>query len=110
MAQVAVAMVWLYQGLWCKLLGRAARQQAMVGSRPLLALLGTVECALAFWVLSGRAPRRAATAQTALLASLNAGGILWAPREIPDIAGMLLMNFAFLVLAWTVAGASYEPR
>jgi type IV secretory pathway TrbD component len=105
-------MVWGYQGLWCKLLGRAPRhlaivQDALGGSAHLgLAAIGAAECALAVWVLSGRRPVAAAASQTALLAAMNAGGILWAPREIPDIPGMLLANFAFVVLAWEVAYAN----
>ena len=29
--------------------------------------------------------------------------MLWARRIIPDPAGMIVKNFAFLVLAWVVA-------
>ena len=34
---------------------------------------------------------------------MNAGGLLWARRIIPDPGGMLVKNFAFLVLAWVAA-------
>lgn len=30
--RVAIALVWLYQGLWMKLLGRALRHQKIVGA------------------------------------------------------------------------------
>src|ERR1044071_2901040 len=105
--QAALAMVWIYEGLWCKLAGGAARHAAIVASvsflglaaaRVVLAGLGAAECALGLWVLSARRPRGAAIAQTSLLAAMNAGGIVWARREIPDIPGMLLLNFSFLVL------------
>jgi hypothetical protein len=120
-SRLSLAMVWTYQGLFCKLLGRAPRHRAILESVPhltpaaahaALALLGTAECAIAIWVLSARRPRAAAAVQTALVAAMNAGGILWARREIPDIPGMLLLNFAFLVLAWTAApqGPSYASR
>jgi uncharacterized membrane protein YphA (DoxX/SURF4 family) len=113
---LSLAMVWIYQGL-CKL-GRAPHHRAILESGPhlnpdaALALLGLAEIALGLWVLSARQPRAAAAVQTALLAAMNAGGILWAGREIPDIPGMLLLNFAFLVLAWTAAnqGVSYAHR
>jgi hypothetical protein len=102
-----LAAVWLYQGFWCKLLGRSPRHRRIVASVPgaagLLPAIGAAECALAAWILSGRLPRGAAIAQTALLAGMNAGGLLWAEHEISDPAGMILQNAAFLSLAWVVA-------
>jgi hypothetical protein len=105
----AVAAVWLYEGLWCKVLGRAPLQsqvvQAVPGIGPLLGgtflkLLGVVEVSLALWVISGVAPGLCAIAQTALLVALNANGLLWARHIIHDPAGMIVKNIAFLVLAW----------
>ena len=71
----------------------------------ILRAIGVVECALALWVLTGWQPVLAAPAQTALLVSMNSGGLLWARRIIPDPGGMIVKNFAFLVLAWVVARA-----
>jgi len=114
--RASVAAVWIYQGLWCKVLGNATRQQAILDSVPFLndaqahsalMLLGAAECLLAAWVLWGRAPFGAALAQTILLAMMNAGGIAWASRIIPDAPGMLLQNFAFLLLAWIAAGEAH---
>lgn len=45
-------------------------------------LIGAAEVALAGWMLSGRRPRRAAAAQTALLLGMNAGGLLFAGERI----------------------------
>lgn len=108
----AVAAVWLYEGLWCKLLGRERRQVQVIeavprlGPRvgvPLLKALGAVEVGLAFWALSGVEPVPCAVTQTLLLATLNAGGLLWARHIIHDPGGMVVKNFAFLVLAWISA-------
>lgn len=110
--RLAVAAVWLYEGVWCKLLGREPNQLRIVESAPLpgpfsgpafLKLLGIVELAVALWAASGRAPVACAVAQTLLLAWLNAGGLLWARRLIHDPPGMLVKNFAFLVLVWVCA-------
>jgi len=38
-----------------------------------------------------------------LLVMLNGSGILWARHIIHDPPGMLVKNFAFLVLAWVSA-------
>jgi hypothetical protein len=45
-------------------------------------------------------------AQTALLAGLNSAGIYFSRQRIPDPAGMLVKNAAFLVLAWVTAGVA----
>jgi hypothetical protein len=107
--RLPIAAVWLYQGLWCKLLGHAAHQAAIVGGVPLLnaqfilPAIGVAECALSAWVLAGWKPFSAAAAQTLLLAGMNIAGIVWSSRLLIDPAGMLLQNAAFLTLAWVAA-------
>lgn len=114
LGRAAVALVWLYQGLWLKVLRADPRHAAIVASalgagaetaRGALAAIGLAETALAVWVLWGWRPRLAALAQTVLLAAMNAGGILGGRAHLPDPAGMVLQNAAFLVLAWIVAEA-----
>jgi DoxX-like family len=111
--RAAVAAVWLYEGLWCKIFGRMQSQLQVItavpglGPRfgaPLLKALGMLEVALAVWVMTGIAPGICAIVQTALLVGLNANGLLWARRIIHEPAGMVIKNIAFLVLAW-VCGA-----
>ena len=108
----AVALVWLYEGLWCKVLGRMPHQEAVVESVPLLGpryarafllLLGWAECALGLWILSGRLAWWAALTQTVALALMNAVGLAFARDRIHDPGGMLCKNFALLVLAWVAA-------
>ena len=112
-----VAGVWIYQGLWCKLLGRTARHEALVGSAPFLTpraarltmfTLAVTECLLAIWVLVGWRPLAALTTQCVLLAAMNAGGLMWARELIPDPAGMVLQNVAFLTLAGVGAYAIHN--
>ncbi len=109
----AVAAVWLYEGLWCKLLGGEPNQLRVVQQVPgwgprfgalFLYALGTVEVALALWVLAGFAPLYAAIAQTALLVTLNANGLYWSRHVIHDPGGMVVKNLAFVVLAWVAGG------
>jgi DoxX-like family len=111
--RAVVAAVWLYEGLWCKIFGRAPSQVQVVaavprfGTRfgpPFLKALGLVEAALAVWVLSGVAPSECAIVQAALLVVLNANGLLWARHIIHEPAGMVVKNIAFLMLAW-ICGA-----
>jgi hypothetical protein len=111
--RVSVAAVWLYEGLWCKLLGRMQSQLQVVKAvprlgpllgSPFLKTLGMVEIALAVWVMWGVAPGTCAIAETVFLVVLNVNGLLWARRLIHDPAGMVIKNIAFLLLAW-VCGA-----
>ena len=112
-----VACVWIYQGLWCKLLGRTARHEAVVGRAPFLTsraahltmlALGVTECLLALWVLLGWCPMAAWVSQCVLLAAMNAGGLMWARELIPDPAGMVVQNAAFLTLAGVGAYAIHN--
>jgi len=114
--RVTIAAVWLYEGLWCKLLNRMPSQADVVAAVPLLGhrfgaaflkLLGALEVVIALWVLSGLAPAVCAITQAALLLTLNLNGILWARHKIHDPAGMVLKNAAFLMLVW-IAGVA--PR
>jgi len=41
--------------------------------------------------------------QTVLLIALNGNGLVWARRILHDPAGMIVKNFAFLVLVWVSA-------
>lgn len=113
LVRVAVAAVWLYEGLWCKLLGGDPNQLTVVQAVPrwgptlgaaFLKALGIVEVGIAIWALSGLEPVYCAVAQTALLVALNLNGIVWSRRFIHDPPGMVVKNFAFLVLAWVAAG------
>jgi DoxX-like protein len=111
--RASVAAVWLYEGLWCKLLGRVQSQVQVVTAVPrmgpryglaFLKALGIVEVGLAAWVIAGIAPGLCAITETALLIALNANGIMWARRIIPEPAGMIVKNIAFLLLVW-ICGA-----
>ena len=117
--RLAVALVWLYQGLWCKLLGGCPGHREIVDAVPWLGEgggtvffygLGALETGLALWVLSGWRPRTAALVQTALLVAMNGGGLLWGREHIADPGAMLTQNFAFLTLAWIVAGVAGRQR
>ena len=108
--------VWLYEGLWCKLLGREPNQVRVVESVPKLGpifgrtflfALGLVETTIAAWVISGVAPGLCAVTQTALLATLNVNGLVWARHQIHDPGGMVVKNVAFLLLAWVTATMSH---
>jgi uncharacterized membrane protein YphA (DoxX/SURF4 family) len=111
-ARAAVAAVWWYEGLWCKVFGADPSQRAIVADLPNLPTvwvtavvvgIGLAETALGGWVLSGAQPRLAAIVQTGLLVAFNAGGLLFAGSRIPDPGRMVTQNAALLALVWLLA-------
>lgn len=124
LARLAIALVWLYNGLWCKLLLRCPDHAEIVAgaaadlalsttlrlpATPVLWALGAAETALAVWVLTGRGARAAAWVQTLLLVGMNAAGLLFRPEAIPRPGALLVHNFVLLVLVWAVASGG-RPR
>jgi hypothetical protein len=117
--RMSIAMVWLYQGLWCKVLGGAPRHEAVIAAAPFIGpavaraamvAIGLVECGLAAWVVWGWRMRWAAMAQTALLVGMNAAGLVWARDLLADPVGMILQNFAFVLLIWVAAEGRERNR
>jgi uncharacterized membrane protein YphA (DoxX/SURF4 family) len=111
--RAAVAAVWLYEGLWCKLLRGQPHELEVVEAVPyfgpligaqFLMALGVAEVVLGAWVLSGVEPWWCALTQTVLLITLNANGLIWSRHIIHDPAGMVVKNSAFLVLVWVAGG------
>ncbi len=111
--RAGIAAVWLYEGLWCKILGRVKLQAEVVAAVPrlgprfgslFLKALGLAEVALAVWVVTGLFPGWCAIVQISLLVLLNANGLLWARHIIHEPVGMVVKNFSFLLLVW-VCGA-----
>jgi hypothetical protein len=114
----AVAGVWLYEGLWCKLMRGQPHEFAVVaavprfGQRfgvPFLLALGGAEVAIAAWAMSAWHPLACAAAQTVLLLLLNGNGLAWSRHLIPDPAGMVVRNASFLILVWVAANLPSGP-
>jgi uncharacterized membrane protein YphA (DoxX/SURF4 family) len=103
--RACVALVWLYEGLWLKLIRRAPHELAVVegvgGFGPLTPLqflqaVGAGETLLAVGVLSGLWWRGLAWFQIALLAAMNAVGILMGGGAIAEPAGLVVRNLPFV--------------
>jgi uncharacterized membrane protein YphA (DoxX/SURF4 family) len=108
--RVAVALVWLYQGLWHKIVAVDARHLEIVASAPsflpprlALGMIGCVETLFAISILAKWKQRPFAWVQIGMLLVMNAAGILFAGEKIPDIGGMLTMNLVFALTIWGLA-------
>ena len=96
-----IALVWLANGLLCKLLMLVPRHAAIVArilgpahATGLTRLIGLAEIGMAAWVLSGIKPRWCAWAQIALILSMNTLEALLAP----DLLLWGRLNAVFAVL------------
>ncbi len=108
--RLAVAAVWLYQGLWHKVIAADERHLEIVASAPsflpprlALGLIGGWESLFAIAVLLRWRQPLFAWLQIGTLGAMNAAGILFAGDKIPDIGGMLTMNLVFALTIWGLA-------
>lgn len=73
-----LALVWIMNGLFCKILGLVPRHEEIVGAilgtahaHVLTSSIGVAELAMAVWILSGWRYRLCAIAQIVLIATMN---------------------------------------
>lgn len=110
--RLGIAAVWVYQGLWNKFLvvrvfawddRHLQIMRQAFGDRfggPALHGLAALETLIVVAVLLAWRPVMTAWAQIALVAAMNTAGILFAAADIPDIGGMVTMNFVFCLAVW----------
>jgi hypothetical protein len=101
---VAIALVWLINGLYCKVLNGVPRHEQIVArilgeeyAPHLTPLIGALEILMAAWVLSGIKPRWCALAQAFAVALMNSIEFVLAP----DL--LLFGRFNALVAAFFMA-------
>lgn len=82
----AIALVWLLNGLFCKLLNFVPRHQQIVGrilgddhSFILIKIIGASEVLMVVWILSGIKPRLCALMQILIIGTMNIIEITLAP-------------------------------
>lgn len=73
-----IALIWLINGLFCKVLNLVPRHEVIVArildlefSRPMTVLIGISEIAMSAWILSGYRSRLNAVIQILVVASMN---------------------------------------
>ncbi|NLU93159.1 DoxX-like family protein [Chitinophaga sp. Ak27] len=75
---IAIAIVWIVNGLFCKLLNGVTRHELIVArilgptyASPLTRMIGFLEVLMAVWVLSGIKPRWCTLSQMVLVGAMN---------------------------------------
>ena len=96
-----IAVVWISNGLVCKLLDKVPRHQQIVAeivgrsySKNLIVLIGVAEIFMALWVLSGYKSKWNAYIQIAVVLAMNAIEFL----VVPDLLLWGKFNALFAVL------------
>ena len=116
-----IALVWLANGLFCKVLLLVPRHAAIVGrilglgaahAEPLTRLIGLSEIGMAVWVVSGIKSRWCALAQIALVLTMNALEAWLAPDLLlwGRANGLFALLFCLLIYCHTFGVARPNPR
>ncbi len=96
-------MVWIANGLLCKVLNLVPRHTQIVAAilgtsyaRALTILIGFSEILMALWIISGKKARLAAVTQMVIIAAMNIIEFLLVPELL--LWGRLNTLFAFLLI------------
>lgn len=106
-AQIIIGAVWVFHGLYSKILNGIPRHQLIVAkilgaNRAFAATkaIGLLEVLLGGWVFLGWFPVVCAVVQTVALVAMNALEIALAAELLISAMGMVLLNVGFLSLVW----------
>ena len=107
LAQIAIGSVWVFHGLYSKLLNGIPRHRLIVGkilgaerARIATQIVGTLEFMLGVWAFIGWQPVWCASIQTAAIVAMNSLEILLARELLISAIGMPILNLGFLSLVW----------
>lgn len=113
----AIGTVWVFHGLYSKLLNRIPRHREIVArvvgekfATPLTKTVGLGEVFLGLWTWSGRARKACAATQTAALASMNVLEVSRAKDLLISARGMLLLNAVLIATTWLWASSDPDRR
>lgn len=109
-AQILIGSVWIFHGLYSKLLNGIPRHRLIVGKILGAAnagiatrTIGLLEVLLGLWAFTGWQPVACAVVQTAALVAMNTLEIFLAAELLISALGMVILNLGFLSLVWSWA-------
>jgi uncharacterized membrane protein YphA (DoxX/SURF4 family) len=105
--RILIGSVWVFHGLYSKLLDGIPRHRAIVArilgedlAGPVTMAVGVAEVSLGLWVFSRLFPRTCATVQTLAVVAMNSIEIARANDLLISAPGMVALNCGFLTLVW----------
>lgn len=112
---IAIALVWLINGLYCKILNSVPRHQQIVGeilgtnnARLFTTLIGIAEIVTAVWILSKIKFRFNGVVQIAVILSMNCMEFLLVPHLL--LWGKWNIIFAVVLCAIIYWHQVYKPK
>jgi hypothetical protein len=109
-SQILIGSVWVFHGLYSKLLDGIPRHRLIVGrilgeamARPACKLIGMLEVLVGLWIYTGWLKMPCAVLQTLALFSMNVLEIALARDLLVSAAGMVILNLGLLALVWNRA-------
>ena len=106
-AQIIIGSVWIFHGLYSKILNGIPRHRLIVGKILRLndptwmtRLIGLAEVTLGVWTFSGWQSIPCATVQTLAIVAMNFLEILIAKELLISALGMVALNAGFLAVVW----------
>jgi hypothetical protein len=105
--QILIGSVWIFHGLYSKLLNGIPRHRLIVGKILGAAnagiatrTIGLLEVLLGLWAFTGWQPVACAVVQTAAIVAMNTLEIFLAAELLISAIGMVILNLGFLSLVW----------
>ena len=106
-AQVVIGSVWVFHGLYSKILNGIPRHRLIVGkvmgdanAGIATRVIGVLEVLLGVWAWTGWQPVGCAVVQTAAIVAMNSLEIFLARELLISAVGMVILNAGFLTLVW----------
>ena len=116
LSQVLIGSVWVFHGLYSKILNGIPRHQLIVGkvfgerlARPTTRIIGGLEILLGVWAFTGFARVECAAVQTMAIVGMNTLEIVLAREFLISAIGMVALNLIFLAVIWSWALPTAKP-
>jgi hypothetical protein len=113
LSQAVIGSVWVFHGLYSKILNGIPRHQSIVGkvlgkrlACPATKVIGGLEILLGVWAFTGLARFECAGVQTVAIVGMNALEVLLAREFLISAIGLVILNLCFLTMIWTWAWPS----
>jgi hypothetical protein len=106
-AQIVIGSVWVFHGLYSKILNGIPRHRLIVAkilgapnAGISTKMIGLFELLLGVWAFTGWQPVGCAVVQTAAIVAMNSLEIYLAVELLISAVGMVILNLGFLTLVW----------
>lgn len=106
-AQILIGTVWVFHGLYSKILNGIPRHRLIVGkilgdakAGVATKVIGALEILVGLWVWTGWQSVGCALVQTAAIVAMNSLEIIRARELLISAVGMVILNAGFLALVW----------